>query len=215
MCDVKGPGVVLSGTDRQHLLVVLGRSQELGFLGPGALEPQIDRSLGFTAAIPPPETALDLGSGGGIPGLVLALAWPVSSWVLLDGSVRRCAFLEEAVDELGLQDRVEVVAARAEEAGRGVWRGSRDLVVARSFGPAAVTAECGAPFLKTDGHLVVAEPPGGAPERWPADSLAALGLELGPTLVDPVALQVLRQATPCPDRFPRRVGIPAKRPLFH
>jgi 16S rRNA (guanine527-N7)-methyltransferase len=63
---------------------------------------------------------------------------------------------------------------------------------------------------------VVSEPPGGRPDRWPAPDLAVLGLE-------PVALveaggasyQVLRQVSSCPDRFPRRTGIPAKRPLFN
>ncbi|MBO0692548.1 MAG: class I SAM-dependent methyltransferase [Acidimicrobiaceae bacterium] len=203
-----------SGSGQEELRAVLGRAQELGFLGPGALDPQIDRSLAFTAATAPPESALDLGSGGGIPGLVLALAWPASRWVLLDGSLRRCQFLREAVGALRLDARVEVVASRAEEAGRGPLRGSRDLVVARGFGPAAVTAECAAPLLKLGGHLVVAEPPGGAPKRWPAQSLAALGLEVGPALTEPVALQVLKQIALCPDRFPRRVGIPAKRPLF-
>jgi 16S rRNA (guanine527-N7)-methyltransferase len=202
------------GPEREQLLAVLGRSQALGFLGPGALDPQIARSLAFKAATDPPEFALDLGSGGGVPGLVLALTWPDSHWVLLDGSTRRCKFLREAVEDLGLGDRVEVVAARAEEAGRGALRGSRDLVVARGFGPPAVTAECGAPLLKLGGHLIVAEPPGGAPERWAGDPLAMLGLQLGATLLDPVALQVLHQVAPCPDRFPRRVGVPVKRPLF-
>lgn len=161
-----------------------------------------------------PQRALDLGSGGGIPGLALALAWPASTWVLLDGSVRRCEWLAEAVARLDLTDRISVTAARAENAGRGALRGSFDLVVARGFGPAAVTAECGAPLLHPGGHLVVAEPPGGAPERWPAGPLAELGLTAGPRLVDPVALQVLVLTAPCPDRFPRRVGVPAKRPLY-
>jgi 16S rRNA (guanine527-N7)-methyltransferase len=211
---VNGTTVTLADHDRERLLMAFGHAQELGFLGPGPLEPQIDRSLAFTAATDPPKCALDLGSGGGVPGLVLAYAWPDSNWVLLDGSVRRCQFLTEAVHELELRDRVDVVAARAEEAGRGALRQSRDLVVARGFGPAAVTAECGAPLLQPGGHLVVAEPPGGAPERWPAEPLAALGLKVGRALVSPVALQVMRQVTPCPDRFPRRVGIPTKRPLF-
>lgn len=204
----------LDGSDRARLHDVLVEAQQLGFLGPGSLEAQVDRSLAFTAATPRPRRALDLGSGGGLPGLVLALAWPETVWTLLDGSVRRCEFLVAMVERLSLTARVAVLAERAELSGRGGLRASQDLVVARGFGPAAVTAECAAPLLRVGGHLVVAEPPGGAPERWPAAELATLGLEPVEQLVEPVALQVLHQASPCPERFPRRVGIPNKRPLY-
>jgi 16S rRNA (guanine527-N7)-methyltransferase len=90
-------------------------------------------------------------------------------------------------------------------------------VVARSFGSPAVTAECAAPFLEVGGILVVSEPPDrGASVRWPVEGLADLGLA-------PVAsgghrgrfgYQVVEKQVPTPDRFPRRTGIPAKRPLF-
>jgi 16S rRNA (guanine527-N7)-methyltransferase len=144
----------------------------------------------------------------------LALANRAVAWVLLDGSRTRAAFLEEATHELGLQNRVEVVAERAEVAGRGPRRGTFDLVVARSFASPAATAECAAPFLRSGGRLVVAEPPGGRPERWDAEGLAALELGLGNRVVVPTSYQVLIQQAPCPDRFPRRVGVPVKRPLF-
>jgi 16S rRNA (guanine527-N7)-methyltransferase len=211
---VSAPPVVLSDADRAAVLQILGRSQELGFLGPGPLEPQVDRSLAFTQIGPAPGRLLDLGSGGGLPGFVLAFAWPDTALVLLDGSVRRCAFLSSVVVDLGWEERITVVAERAELTGRSALRATIDLVVARGFGPAAVTAECAAPLLRVDGQLVVSEPPGGAPERWPADELATLGLEVGERVAEPVALQVLRQVRVCPDRFPRRVGIPNKRPLF-
>jgi 16S rRNA (guanine527-N7)-methyltransferase len=158
--------------------------------------------------------ALDLGSGGGLPGLPLALVWPQTQWVLLDGSTVRAAFLEEAVSRLGLGGRVEVESARAEEAGRGPRRGSFDLVVARSFGPPAVAAECGSPLLRAGGRLLVAEPPGGEPGRWPAEGLALLGMALGEGGRSPTAYQFLVQERECPSRFPRRTGVPAKRPLF-
>ena len=109
-----------------------------------------------------------------------------------------------------------MVEGRAEElARRADLRGRFDLVVARGFGPPAVTAECGAGFLVVGGRLVVSEPPGGRPDRWPAEGLAPLGLEPGRrSRRAGASYQVLRQATACPDRYPRRVGIPAKRPLF-
>jgi 16S rRNA (guanine527-N7)-methyltransferase len=141
--------------------------------------------------------------------------WPESRWTLIDASTRRAAFLREAVGALDLSYRAEVLRQRAEEAGRdSQHRGKADLVVARSFGPPAVTAECAAPFLRTDGFLIVAEPPGGVPKRWPTGPLARLGLVPDQNQNAPVALQRLRQAHRCPARYPRRPGIPAKRPLY-
>lgn len=197
------------------LRVVLTAAQERGFLGPGALDPHIRRALELGSAVDTePARALDLGSGGGLPGLPLALAWPRTEWVLLDGSTVRGAFLEEAVSSLGLDGRVGVVAARAEDAGRGPLRGSFDLVVARSFGPPSVTAECGAPFLRVGGRMLVAEPPGGEPDRWSADGLGLLGMVIGDRGSAPTAYQFIVQERECPSRFPRRTGVPAKRPLF-
>jgi 16S rRNA (guanine527-N7)-methyltransferase len=156
--------------------------------------------------------ALDLGSGGGVPGLALAASWPASRWVLLDVNARRGAFLERVIGDLQLGDRVKVVVDRAELAARDAsWRAAFDLVVARSFGPPAVTAECATGFLRIGGHLVVSEPPAGGDDRWPPPALAGLGL------VDRGRngqVRVLEQAELVSDRFPRRVGVPAKRPLW-
>jgi 16S rRNA (guanine527-N7)-methyltransferase len=195
---------------------VLAEARDLGFLGPGPLDPHLALAESLAAGAPKaPGRALDLGSGGGVPGLALAQHWPESSWLLLDANQRRTAFLRRAVERLALVDRVSVIQARAEELGRQpAWRGQLDLVVARSFGPPAVTAECGSPFLRTGGRLVVTEPPGAPPERWPADGLALLGLELVERATTPTAWVALLQQRPCPERYPRRVGIPAKRPLF-
>ena len=92
---------------------------------------------------------------------------------------------------------------------------SVDVVVARSLAAPAVAAEYAAPLLKVGGTAVIAEPPGGAPDRWPADGLADLGMRTGHVLFAPTAtLQILEQAERCPEKFPRRVGVAAKRPLF-
>lgn len=169
----------------------------------------------MAAVVPaPPLRALDLGSGGGLPGLPLAVLFAATEWTLLDGSRTRTAFLAEAVDELDLGPRVSVVAERAEEAGRGALRSLFDLVVARSFGPPAATAECAAPFLRPGGWLVVAEPPGSTGERWSREGLDRLGLRPVRTVTEPSAVSLLQQLEPCPPAYPRRTGVPTKRPLF-
>jgi 16S rRNA (guanine527-N7)-methyltransferase len=133
--------------------------------------------------------------------------------VLLDSTLRRTRLLEAAVEELALVDRVGVVFARAEDYGRTDARGSFDLVVARSFGPPAVTAECAAPLLRVGGRLVVSEPPDETKHRWAGAPVQQLGMEDEGVAGTP-AMQRLRQAAPCPERYPRRSGIPSKRPLW-
>ncbi len=143
---------------------------------------------------------------------MVAEARPDLEVVLLDAMEKRTALLSEAVLVLGAADRVRVVTARAEVAGRDpALRGRLQAVTARSFGPPATTAECAAPLLAVGGRLVVSEPPD-RPDRWPTDAVAELGLVDAPDAPD--GLRVLRQVTPCPDRYPRRNGLPAKRPLF-
>ena len=196
---------------------LIGEAQQHGFVGPGPVERAIAHARGFADGLAaPPARFLDLGSGGGLPGLVLATLWPSASATLLDANKRRCTFLSKAVDELGLTDRVSVVFSRAEDAGRMPdLRGAFDLVAARSFGPPAVTAECAAPFLRPAGHLVVSEPPD-SDDRWPADGMLILGLHPADSWTTPLPahFRSFVQAVPCPERYPRRVGIPSKRPLF-
>lgn len=200
------------------LFGVLSEARDLGFLGPGPVEGHIEHSAGFLQAVgePHPSCVVDLGSGGGVPGLALALAWPGSRFCLLESNERRALFLARATSQLGLDGRVVVAHARAEEAGRDpMWRGWADVVVSRSFGPPAVTAECAAPLLQVGGRLVVSEPPGGDGERWPAEQLATLGLVPVSRFVQAFSrFQVLRQEQQCLETYPRRVGVPAKRPLF-
>lgn len=198
------------------LLAVLGQSQDRGFIGPGPVEPHVRRALDLLPLIPRPcPRAVDLGSGGGLPGLPLALETPETAWLLLDGSTTRIGFLTEAVETLGLAGRVRTRASRAEDAGRDpAVRATFQLVVARSFGPPAATAECASPLLVQGGLLIVAEPPGGEPGRWDPDGLARLGMRRSRTVSQPSAFQIIEQLSLCPDIFPRRTGVPTKRPLF-
>lgn len=256
---VAGPsGTGSSGIDgpasTPGLVEVLEEARSHGFLGPGPVDVHVAHALGYAHAVGAaglgewwdrlerPLHLLDLGSGGGVPGLVLARHWSRARVTLLDSSSRRTEFLRWAVARIGLSERVRVVTGRAEEVGRDrSERGHYEVVVARSFARPGVTAECAAPFLKVGGLLVVSEPPAGVsllqpperagvekvevgnagsghagprPGRWPERELDELGLVgIGRTAVD-FGFQVLRQERACPDRFPRRVGVPSKRPLF-
>ena len=193
----------------------LERARGLGLLGPGPVADHVVHSLGFLPALAGVVGHLvDLGSGGGVPGLPIALARPDLRITLVDASARRAAFLDAAVRALELESRAEVVLGRAELLGHGALRGTADAVVARSFGPPAATAECAAPLLRPGGILIVSEPPEAQGERWPASPLEELGLVPGAAWPGPPRLQVLEQVTACPHRFPRRDGVPAKRPLF-
>ena len=203
------------------LLETLREARRLGFLGPGPVEDHVRHSVGFLGAAgeqSEPQLVVDLGSGGGVPGLILALAWPTCRVVLLDASERKAAFLLQAAGQLGLiAPRVEVVRERAEHVGRqDRWRAVADLVVARAFGSPAAVAECAAPLLRTGGRLIVSEPPEGGSGRWPEAGLVSLGLVAATCSERHEGgwYRVLTQQERCPDRFPRRTGVPAKRPLF-
>lgn len=198
------------------LAAELERSKELGFLGPGPVVDHVRHAVPLAELLPRCALVVDLGAGGGVPGLVLLVARPDLRLVLLDSMARRCSFLRGAVANLGADERVEVAEGRAEALAREPVRRHRaDVVVARSFGSPPVTAECAAGFVRVGGRIWVSEPPDDREERWPVGPLADLGLSvvgrhhgLGTTLVE---ISVDRE---CDDDVPRRDGVPAKRPRW-
>lgn len=196
-------------------------SEELG-KAPGAGLERLDE----TEPAQPLARIVDLGSGAGLPGLVIAGVLPGVEVLLVEASRRRVQFLDTWAAALGLGDRVTVWNGRAEVLGREpAHRGRATAVVARGFGPPATAAECAAPLLSVGGVLVVSDPPAGrgsvdrgplaweAP-RWPPEGLAVLGLQPLERQVAPFSLSVMRKVGTTPERYPRRVGVPAKRPLF-
>jgi len=207
----------------RELSGALRRSFDLGFLGRMPIADQIDHALGFVSILEmerhgPPATVIDLGTGGGVPGLVLASCWPDTRVVLMDGNERRTTFLHEVVESWPGPVRAEVLRGRAEELGRmPEFREGFDCVTSRSFGLPAATAESGSAFLEVGGAMVVSEPPDvDRSERWPEAGLRKLGLTPA-TVVRPFGTfgyQVLNKIEPVDDRYPRRVGVPVKRPLF-
>ena len=196
---------------------VLEEARSQGFLGDGPVEAHVAHARAWAELLEPPGRFLDLGSGAGVPGLVLALAWPGAEGTLLDSQGRRTAWLASAVERLGLSPRVGIVTARAEEAARDPsLREGFSLVVARSFGSPAVTAECAVGFLHENGRLAVSDPPEGeSVGRWPSEGLAKLGLSGAEVARGPgVTLAVIRRVGELDERWPRRVGVPGKRPLW-
>lgn len=198
----------------QAVLGVLAEAKALGFLGPGPVEAHVAHAGVFAQALGVEEPAttgegghqgLDLGSGGGVPGLLLAAWLPEVRWVLLDVHRRRTSFLSRAVAQLGWAERVSVRRQEATEAGRtSELRGRCSFVTARSFGSPARTAECGAAFLLTGGRLLVSDPPEPGPQRWPPGELAGLGLEDAHVCATSAGtVRVLRQAQPLPPQYPR------------
>jgi 16S rRNA (guanine527-N7)-methyltransferase len=165
--------------------------------------------------------AIDIGTGGGLPGLPLRIVWPSLRLTLLDSERRKTEFVRSLLSRLGLPD-VEVVWGRAEEVARDPrHRQAYDLALARALAPLPVLAELALPFLRLGGHLV--SPKGERVQREVAEAGRALSecggevVWLGPLSLPypapPPTLLVVRKVAPTPERYPRRPGIPAKRPL--
>ena len=198
--------------------------ERLGLIGPPELATQVRHAAGFLDAleagcgrrVSAEELIVDLGSGGGLPGMVCAARRLSGPFVLIEGSVRRAKLLAELVGRCGWEERVTVLGERAEAVGHDRrWRGVGAAVFARGFGGPAETAECASALLEPGGVLIVSEPPGADGSRWDSEGLARLGME--PVRVVEVGgfgYAVIRQVERCPEEFPRRVGVPRKRPLF-
>ena len=201
-------------TDLGAVRAVLSDAQRIGLLGPESVDRHIQHALTW-ASILEPAPFLDLGSGAGIPGLIFATLWPGVSATLLDGQVRRAAWLRSAVARLDLHSRVTVLPGRAEELGHHPdHREAYGLVVARAFGPPPSAAECGAALVRVGGRLSVSEPPESC-ERWPAAACQDLGFGSIEEIVrDEASFVILSKASETPDSYPRRRPLPWKSPLW-
>ena len=159
----------------------------------------------------------DLGSGAGLPGLVLALAQPAAQVTLVESRRKQCAFIERAISALSLTNAA-VACARAEELGADA---GFDVVTARALASLPVLCEYAAPLLEQNGVLVAWK--GAVEPAEEADGLAAAAaLGLARTTVLPVepyegskrrTLHIFRKVTSTPAGYPRRPGMAVKRPL--
>ncbi|HET9017896.1 MAG TPA: 16S rRNA (guanine(527)-N(7))-methyltransferase RsmG [Thermomicrobiaceae bacterium] len=167
-----------------------------------------------------PRRLIDVGSGGGFPGLPLKIVDPTLDVVLLEATGKKVTFLEAAIAELDL-DGVRAVHGRAEEyAHQPAFRARFDLVTARGVARLPTLLEFCLPFLRPGGWGIF--PKGRDAETEASDSARALET-LGGQLVavEPIPLPELsgsvivavEQASPAPSTYPRRAGLPVKRPL--
>jgi 16S rRNA (guanine527-N7)-methyltransferase len=167
------------------------------------------------------SSVVDIGTGAGFPGIPMHVAAPDLHMTLVEAQARRCRFLEAVVRELDLSD-VEVVYARAEDAARDPrLRTSFDVVVARALAALPVLVEYALPLTRDGG--VLATPKGSRAddeERAAQPAINALGGTLEPRLelrlragAPAQHVVLVRRVRPLDDRYPRRAGIPSKRPL--
>jgi 16S rRNA (guanine527-N7)-methyltransferase len=164
------------------------------------------------------RTLVDVGSGGGLPGLPLKIARPDLAVTLIEADQRKAAFLVQACAALGLGD-VEVLALRAEEAGNDPrYREKFDVAVARALAPMPVLAELCLPLVRVGGRLLAQktdrEDIAGA--RRAIEMLGGSLVEISPapsTARSAGIVVVVDKVRPTPAGYPRRPGAAARKPL--
>ena len=187
-----------------------------------------------------PVQVIDIGAGAGFPGLPLKLICPQITLTLVDSVGKKTAFLADLVRHLNLE-AATVVTARAEDLARQqAQREQYDVALARAVAPASVLVEYTLPFLRVGGRLIAQKTAGKGQGELAACQRACALLGGGPPRLVPVtlsspaddtpgparylaevqqalsagrALLVVEKQQPTPDGYPRRAGIPAKRPL--
>ena len=182
-------------SDESALCRVFERAQKLGLIGRSTTpEKEIEHADGLGRCLGDAggSFCLDLGTGAGLPGLVLACRWLGTSWTLLDRRTRCGDFLDWATVVLGIEDRVEVLVQEARLAVRSLSQ-SFDLLVARAFGPPMKTAEAAVGFMNSNARLIITEPERPDFNRWPLERLRTIGLSLRTRHEGPPAFVELRR----------------------
>jgi len=181
-------------------------------------------SLAIRVVLPPNSPAfslIDVGSGAGFPGVPLKIACPEIQLTLLEATSKKVAFLQHLIEVLKLTG-VTILAVRAEDAGRQPdLRERYDVAVARAVAALPVLAEYTLPLVKVGGTFIAQKGSDSASEIEAATpALTVLGGQLDrvlpvtiPRLDAPRHLLVINKVKPTPHKYPRRPGMPAKRPI--
>jgi 16S rRNA (guanine527-N7)-methyltransferase len=169
----------------------------------------------------PQARMIDVGAGAGFPGIPLKLVCPGARLTLLEATGKKVAFLAHLVERLALP-AVTPIKSRAEELAHDLeHREDYDLVLARAVADLPVVVEYTLPFCKVGGFVVAQKGEAGGAEAWGAEgAIRLLGGELRqvvpvelPGLPEDRSLVVVEKVGPTPAKYPRRPGIPSKRPL--
>ena len=166
----------------------------------------------------------DVGSGGGLPAIPIKIAQPTLQATLVESTGKKARFLRHAVERLGLFDGVEVLDGRVEEVARARgYRGVYDVVTARAVARLPVVAEYCVPLLRVGGHVISMKARLQAEELSEGERAAKrLGAEVSEVLRVPHLAEVgqrerrlviLEKVRDTPTEYPRKVGVPAKKPL--
>lgn len=179
-------------------------------------------SLSVLKALPlKARRLIDVGAGAGLPGLPIKIARPDVTVVLVEATRKKCEFLAAAIKDLKVYN-VFVVNARAEDAGRDSHhRESYDVALARAVADLPVLAEYLLPLVKVGGVAVAQKSKGVEDEIERADTaillLGGLNAEVVPVRVpglsDERNLIVIEKLAATPEDYPRRAGVPAKKPI--
>jgi 16S rRNA (guanine527-N7)-methyltransferase len=178
----------------------------------------IDDSLVLLEHLGEAGKLVDVGSGGGLPGLPLKIARPGLRLTLVEADQAKAAFLVRACAALGLQD-VEVLAMRAEILGQDPrYRESFDVAVARALAPMPVLAELCLPLVKVGGRLL-AQKTGSEDLDGAVRAIDAVGGALNRVVAAPSSARragtvvIVDKIRTTPPTYPRRPGVPARKPL--
>lgn len=178
----------------------------------------VEDSLVLLSHLGAAHRVVDVGSGGGLPGLPLKIARPDLSVTLIEADQNKAAFLVQACAKLALPD-VEVLAGRAEDFGHEPrLREAFDLAVARALAPTPVLVELCLPFVRVGGRLLAQKTD--KEEAAAAEhAIAVLGGTLDAIVAAPSnarrsgTVMIVSKIAPTPATYPRRPGVPARKPL--
>jgi len=165
------------------------------------------------------QRVCDVGSGAGFPGIPLAIIFPQTRFVLLEATQKKAAFLTDAINELGLKN-CEVLADRAETAGRGPLREAFDIVIGRGVSKLSVLTEYCLPLTKLGGQFLALRGKNGVEEAIACRAAIALFgggetslVRLNLTGAGERSIIIVSKRTSTADKYPRRPGMPEKKPL--
>ncbi len=171
---------IAGGLDRERLHRVLSEIQRRGGIGRVVIDEAIAHAELFVTALPDEVNGgrlVDLGSGGGLPGLVIAASRPDLEVTLVERRDKRADLLRFGVRGLGAMGSVRVISGDVHAVVRGE-AGKFDVVTARSFGPVADVLRIAEMLLRPGGCLIVSEPPPGS-DRLPKADVSATMVDDG------------------------------------